>query len=155
MGALSDVVAAMVIRILGNFCTERNLGWVFGASASYQCFGGPTIRRCDVSFVRSERLSYPPDGTIRIPPDLAVEVVSPGDLAYEVEAKITQYLDNGFSLIWVLYPHTRTLHIHRADRSTTILTEQQQITGEGALNGFACAVRDFFPPQDPSQTPAA
>ena len=48
------------------------------------------VRKPDVSFIRIERLpeGLTSEGYVHIPPDLAVEVVSPNDLWHEVEAKV-------------------------------------------------------------------
>ena len=86
----------------------------------------------------------PDEGFMPIPPDLAVEVVSPNDLAYDVANKIEEYLKNGFSLIWIVYPSTRTVSIHRADGTVSLLHENDEISGESALPEFKCKVADFF-----------
>lgn len=79
-----------------------------------------------------------------IPPDLAVEVISPGDLAYDMAQKIEEYLKNGFRLIWIVYPNTKTVAIHRADGTVSHLHEQDEITGESAIPTFRCKVAEFF-----------
>ena len=65
------------------------------------------MRRADVTFIRRDRYSLQQltqDGFMTIPPDLAVEVVSPNDYAREVEEKVEEYLRAGVKLIWVVYP---------------------------------------------------
>ena len=79
-----------------------------------------------------------------IPPDLAVEVVSPNDLATELDIKVEEYLNNGFALVWVVEPATRTVTIHRADGSLARLHAKDEITGETALPSFRCKVAEFF-----------
>ncbi|HEV2294139.1 MAG TPA: Uma2 family endonuclease [Tepidisphaeraceae bacterium] len=153
MGALSDHVAVKIITHLNAFVEERSAGYVFGASSTYRCFGEPnTGRRADVSFIRRGRLPGEriPEGAIEIPADLAVEVVSPHDLAYEVEEKVALYLRHGFAEIWVIYPNTRTLHIHRKGEPILSLDAEQTLKGRDALEGFSVPVASFFPP-----TPAA
>jgi Uma2 family endonuclease len=44
-----------------------------------------------------------------------IEAVSPNDTAYEVEDKIAQWLGAGVRLVWVLYPETQRVQVHRAD----------------------------------------
>lgn len=79
-----------------------------------------------------------------IPADLAVEVLSPNDLARDIDEKVKLYLDNGFGVVWVVNPGTRTVLIRRADGSVSILGENDQITGERFLPGFQCRVGEFF-----------
>jgi Uma2 family endonuclease len=77
-----------------------------------------------------------------------VEVLSPGDLAYEIDGKIEDYLSAGVRLIWVVNPKTRTLRIHRPADSPLgpigAASETDMITGEDVLPGFECRVAEFF-----------
>ncbi len=148
MGALSDHVASLINRHLGNFCAERNAGYVFGSETTYRCFGDPRSgRRPDVSFIRRGRLPGEriPEGAIEIPADLAVEVISPNDLAYEVEAKVALYLRHGFGEVWVVYPNTRTLHVHHKGQPILSLDAEQTLSGRDALEGFSASLAAFFP----------
>jgi Uma2 family endonuclease len=114
----------------------------------YQCFREDPngYRKPDVSVVRSERLEGidPQTELIPIPPDLAIEVISPNDLACDVNERIEEYLGNGFPLIWVVYPETRSVAIYRGDGSVSLLHERDEITGEAALPSFRCKVAEFF-----------
>jgi Uma2 family endonuclease len=128
---------------------------VFPADIGYQCFQGcdGIVRRPDVSFIRLGRLpnEHLPDGYIAIPPDLAAEVVSMNDLAYELDRKVTRYLKAGVHLVWVINPDLRMMRVHRADGSVMALYEQDVLTGEEVVPGFRCSVRDLFPPQTPRE----
>jgi Uma2 family endonuclease len=71
------------------------LGVVLTSDASYQFFPEEhdRVRRPDVSFIdRSRMRPEYVEGHIQIPPDLAVEVVSPNDLFYEVREKVGEYV---------------------------------------------------------------
>ncbi len=124
MGNRSDWIAGELLTLLRNFLRTKPLGWVFGPESGYKCFGdqGRDLRRPDVSFVRFGRFPEEeiPEGYSKIPPDLAVEVVSPGDEAEDVE-KIQQFLKGGVPLVWVVYPRSRTVHVRRADGTVTTL----------------------------------
>src|SRR4051795_8542847 len=92
MGMESSRVAARILALIAFFLRDGRQRLLFGADGSYQCFpeAPDKVRRPDVSFIRDGRLpgDRAPEGHCRIPPDLAVEVVSPNDLAYEVEEKV-------------------------------------------------------------------
>ncbi len=121
---------------------------VFNQSVGYRCFPDEPsrFRKPDASVVKSERLiGIDPDATLlEIYPDLAVEVVSKNDTSYEVSAKVKEYLQAGFPLIWVVHPNTRTVSIHRGDGSVSALNEPDEITGESAFPEFKCKVSEFF-----------
>src|SRR5262249_47144957 len=84
------------------------------------------------------------DGQLTVPPDLAIEVVSPNDLAYEVEGKVQEYREAGVRLLWIVYPPTRAVYIHRSDGSIAVARADDDLTGEDLLPGFRCRVSDLF-----------
>lgn len=148
MGALSDCVAVLIAARLVAFAIQHRAGHVFGSETTYRCFDHlDTGRRADVSFIRTGRLPGEriPESYLTIPADLAVEVVSPNDTAYEVEEKVALYLRHGFGEVWVVYPNTRTVKVHRTGGPFLALSDDQTLVGSGALEGFSCPVRELFP----------
>jgi Uma2 family endonuclease len=146
----SYVTGEILARLLG-FCEAHQLGWVAGQGVGYQCFlaAPERVRRADVSFIRRDRLSLAQataEGHLPIAPDLAVEVLSPNDLAYEVDAKVQDYLSAGVRLVWVVNPLARTIAVHRLGGTGTILRENDELNGEDVLPGFSCRVGDLFLP---------
>src|SRR3954466_10521833 len=81
MGAKANLIASELFRLLINHVKVGQLGLCFSDGCGYQCFAHDPkrVRFPDGSFVRSGRLpgDKPPDGHMRIAPDLAIEVVSP------------------------------------------------------------------------------
>lgn len=152
IGSESGVIAMAIGAILFVFVRSRALGHVGGPEVSYQCFrNAPNkVRKPDVSFVRTGRLDAEriPKGHIPIPPDLAVEVLSPGDLAYEIDSKVQEYLTAGVKIVWVVNPQTRNVRIHRPRDAKlgpiSTLSEADIISGEDVIPGFECAIAEFF-----------
>ncbi len=152
MGMESSRVAANILIRIGRIVRQQAIGHVFGADAGYQCFSDDPgkVRKPDVSFIRLGRLANEeiPEGHCQIHPDLAVEVVSPNDTAYELEDKVAEYLKAGIPLVWVVNPPTKTVRIHRPRTAkqgpVSELTDADMITGEDVLPGFSCAVKEFF-----------
>ena len=101
-GSYHSWVAAHFCYLLSHSSRSPRIGWVFDSECGYQCFPDDPykVRKPDTSFVRYGRFTDErvPDGHVLIAPDLAVEVVSPHDTAYEVENKIQEYLGAGVSL---------------------------------------------------------
>jgi len=150
MLVLSSLVASRVNRILGTHCDERNLGWVFDSEVGYQCFPWKPgqVRRAGVSFIRLDRYSLAQlsqEGYVSISPDLAVEVTSPNDLVTKLKEKLEEYLRAGVKLIWVIDPERRILQVYHPDGTSIRLHEEDQVTGEDVIPGFACPVAAFFP----------
>jgi Uma2 family endonuclease len=150
MGWQSSWIGGKLLRLLGNFGEENGQGWVAPADASYQCFpdSPDKVRRPDVSFICRARLPgeiFPP-GHCSIAPDLVAQVVSPNDLAYDVDERVHEYLGAGVHLVWVIYPETRSIMVHRPDGTGLRLEEGDELSGETVLPGFRVPVQDIFPP---------
>ena len=149
-GLESRWIAGTIYRLIANSWGDRELGWLFPPGTGFQCFGDGSrdLRRPDVSFVRFGRFPGEelPTGHCTIAPDLVVEVVSPNDLAGEVDQRKEQFLSAGVQSVWIVHPKTRTVTIYRADGSATNLREEDELADETVLPGFCCKIRDFFPP---------
>lgn len=149
MSFWSSYVAGETHGLLRDFCRDRHSGWLLPEGATYQCFPDQPakVRKADVSFIKLERASLAEatdEGHITIAPDLAVEVLSPNDLAYEVDQKVEDYLRAGVTIVWVVYPKTRTVVVHRREGVGSVLRESDELSGEEVLPGFRCRVADLF-----------
>jgi Uma2 family endonuclease len=155
-GALGSHIAARIAGHLGAFVEGHAAGHLFGAKTTYCCFESEsTGRRGNVSFISRARLTGEqiPLSYIEIPADVIVEVISPNDLAVEVEEKVKLYLRNGFGEVWVVYPETRTVYVYRKGHPVLALEGDEELTGRGALAGFSCPVSRFFPALRPATSP--
>ncbi len=148
MGAKSSYVAGRLYALLNSFCETPFRGWIFPGDTSYQFLPGRPnlVRKPDVSYVRAGRFpdEQVPDGHIRIAPDLAVEVVSPNDLCYEVEEKVAEYRAAGIPLVWIIIPPTRVVLVRRGDGGGVEVGESGELSGEDVLPGFRCPVGALF-----------
>ncbi len=157
VGYESGIIGARLVRLLGSHCESPLLGWVAGGEGSFQVFPDrpKLIRKPDVSFVRLARMPSLrlPRGHARLAPDLAVEVVSPNDLYYEVDRKVAEYREAGVSLIWIVSPPTRTILIRRLDGTASEVGPDGELSGEDVVPGFRCRVSDAFPPAEPAEPP--
>ena len=132
---------------LGVHVKTNNLGVVFGAETGFKLASNPdTVRAPDIAFVRRERIpqtgipkSYWPGA-----PDLAVEVVSPGDTVYEVDEKVAEWLTAGAQAVWVVNPKRRTVTVHRSLNDAVTLYENDELDGQDVVPNFRCRVADIF-----------
>ena len=77
-------------------------------------------------------------------PDLAVEVVSPSDVAQDVRRKVIDYLQAGTRLVWVVYPDTRTVDVYRPGQDVRVVEAQSALHGEDLLPDFELPLRELF-----------
>jgi Uma2 family endonuclease len=132
---------------IDQFVKAHGLGVVFGAETGFKITSDPdTVRAPDLAFVRRERIQ--PAGIPREywpgAPDLAVEVVSPGDTYTEVEEKVHDWLNAGTRMVLVLNPRTRTVAIYTSHPNVVRLTESDVLDGGELLPGFTCRVAELF-----------
>jgi Uma2 family endonuclease len=138
--------ASRINAALENHVARRGLGVVTTAEAGFQLARDPdTVRAPDVAFVRAERI---PSGGVKgfFPgaPDLAVEVVSPGDRAGEVATKAQDWLRAGCSMVWVVDPGNRTLAVYSTRNEIVVLTADDILLGGEVLPEFSLPVAGIF-----------
>src|SRR2546421_7499220 len=99
---------------------KHRLGKVVVGDVGFRIESNPdTVLGPDVAFVRSERVVK----TRRFfegPPDLAIEVVSPGDSYTEVEEKTSDWLRGGTRAVIVVDPARQSVRIHRASETVGV-----------------------------------
>jgi Uma2 family endonuclease len=95
----------------------------------------------DVSVVRSDRFPSP-TRVLKRAPDIAIEVVSPWDTASHIKAKISSYLQNGASSVWIVYPDDRSVVVHFSSEVREF--KGDQVIEDLLLPNFAAPVSEFF-----------
>ena len=146
-GAGHGSVAMRVGIVLGAYVLRNRLGEVFAAETGFVLRRDPdTVRAPDAAFVAAERIppEGPPDAYFDLAPDLAVEVVSPGDRAGEIRDKVQDWLRSGTRLVWVIYPSRRSVTVYRSADEVQVLSEDDTLEGGEVVPGFECRVSDLF-----------
>jgi Uma2 family endonuclease len=148
MGAWSDLINAQLLWLLGNVVNPNNLGALTCSEGGFQIFPDDPkkVRIPDISFIPRDRMppGPPPAGHWKVVPALVVEVVSPNDVMAKVDRKVQDYLLAGISLIWVLVPETRVIHVYRSNGTAERLSPGDTLDGEDILPGFRCEVVKIF-----------
>lgn len=140
-------VAASVAVSMVTFVRARGLGVVLAGDPGFILSNAPpTVRGPDVAFVARSRIPSGgvPEQFFPGPPDLAVEIVSPSNTAAEIQEKVLDYLAAGTREVWVVYPRTRTVAVHRTPREALLLGEGEALDGGEVLPGFRCPVEEVF-----------
>ncbi len=144
-GDRHSLVAVQIAALLVAFVKQRKLGFVFGADAGFRLPGG-NVRSPDASFVATGRLpdDKVPDDWGRVAPDLAVEVISPGDRPRHVLDKVGEYLEAGVRLVWVIDPRRERAAVHRSITDVRELGRDDVVDGGDVLPGFRFVLRDVL-----------
>jgi Uma2 family endonuclease len=146
-GAAHGRITNEIAYLLTRFVKERDLGGIFAAETGFQIASRPdTVRAPDVAFVSKERLATEPArGFWQGPPDLAVEVLSPGDTAGEMQAKVQDWLGAGTSQVWVVDPARRTVSVYRPTAPMEVFAGSDEVNAEDLFPGLRLTVADVFP----------
>ena len=136
-----DISINLVFR-LGSYIRENQLGRIYIPDTGFKV--GERVLMPDIAFLSNEHLPDDRSKTSPIPPDLAVEVVSPTDILHRVEEKAFVYLEAGTQLVWVLKPVSKTVTVYRSEVDIKLLTRNDLLTGEEVVKGFSCQVAELF-----------
>ena len=142
----------IVIRLstkIASYVDENDLGRVTGGDAGFVVRRSPagraTVRGLDIAFISKAKALKPlPFKLFELAPDLAVEVISPGNSADDIHDKVRELLKMGTPLIWIVHSRTRTVVVHTSAGAVTY-EESDTLLGGDVLPGFEVRVGDIFP----------
>ena len=140
-GEHGDISMSLVV-FLGPYVYENQLGRVYTSDTGFQI--GDRVLMPDIAFVSAARLPEDRRNAFAIPPDLAVEVVSPTDAQFRVVEKALTYLSAGTQLVWVIEPIAKTVTVYRSETNIKVLTREDTLDGEDVVEGFSCKVSQLF-----------
>jgi Uma2 family endonuclease len=138
-----QIIVRLSARLYAHALAHK-LGEVLESSTGYRLPWGD-VRSPDVSFVAAGRLpaTMPSDfGTVA--PDLAVEVLSPGDSRSEMQRKVEDYLRWGVRLVWVIDPLAGDATVYRPGGSPREIAGDQALEGGDVVPGFSCPLSDLL-----------
>ncbi len=98
--------------LLYTYVDDRNLGLVLGSRSAVKIsqYGG---RLPDILFIRQDQVDIAQQRAIYGPPDLVIELVSPGDRPSDLHALETDYRSVGVPEIWFVDPQKRRVRALR------------------------------------------
>jgi Uma2 family endonuclease len=134
------------IWLLDSYIRPRGIEKLFVETSFVLSLERRTVRQPDIAFVQAERLSgdRDRDRSVRVVPDLVIEIVSPSDRRSAVVDKAHEYLRYGVRIVWVVDPPSRSVTIFRIDGSVEVLGNDDTIDGEDIIPGFRAMIRDIF-----------
>lgn len=135
-------ISANLFLFLGPYVRENQQGRVYTSDTGFKI--GDRFLIPDIAFVSTERLPEDRRKAFSIPPDLAVEIVSPTDVLFRVFEKALIYLSGGTQIVWVIEPVAKTVTVYRSETDIKVLTREDTLTGEDVVEGFSCQVAQLF-----------
>jgi Uma2 family endonuclease len=158
MGAFEATFASWLFELMAPFVRSHGLGQMvsetlFDLRPEVDC-----DRRPDLAFVSAERWPIdrraPRINAWSMVPDLAIEIISPTNMASELLVRVREYLQAGTRLVWIVYPLEEEVHVYDAANPSHIrrFLKTEALDGGAVLPGFRLDLATLFTDDD---TPAA
>jgi Uma2 family endonuclease len=132
-------------RLFDNHAEPRKLGMAF--SEARVTFGGDSLVP-DVVFYRWDRIPHTATGRVvedfTTPPDLVVEIISPGQRINALTARCRWYVDQGVPLVLLVDPRRERVMLFREGAEPSLISGDEPIDLEAVLPGFRLTARQLF-----------
>ena len=143
-GVQHGYISSRLLAALLEFALKHLLGLVVDSSTGFRLKHGDCLSP-DASFVRRERFGK--EFTQKFfpgAPDLAVEVLSPGESLAAIDKKLAAYFADETRLAWVVKPGGQTVRVHRSPKRWKTLRADDCLDGGDLLPGFSFPVAALF-----------
>lgn len=140
-------ICARIIRVVGDFAEQHQLGHVIGNDAGILISRNPdTVRGGDIWFIGYDQIPPGPlpQGFLEVIPGLVFEVKAPADRWSQILAKIVEYLDLGVKVVCVLDPEEEMIRLYFPDLPEVILAGEDMVVFPELLPGLEVPARVFF-----------
>lgn len=138
-GSLSDHFSHLISTELEIWNRNKKLGIVFGSSSGFTLPDG-SMKSPDTAWVsteqwnklsREQKLKFAP-----VCPEFVVEVKSPSDSLKELKNKMTEWMNNGVKLAWLIDTEERKAYIYEGSTEQTVDHFDTKLSGGTVLPGF-------------------
>lgn len=146
VGFPESQLGMIIGAFLLSYLKENNLGIVAGADGMLE-ISPNLVRIPDVSFISWDRLpdrERPRKACPDLAPDLAIEIISPGNTRAEMDRKRQEYFESGVRMVWYLYPETRTIDVYSAASPESAESRTDMVDGGDVLPGFELSLPELF-----------
>ncbi len=135
-----------ISRFLDTFVDGKNLGSVLSGGVGVYIRRNPdSVRGVDIAFYSKERLPViPTEGFLTAAPNVAVEIISPGNTFDDIMVKVEEYFAGGVERVWLVQPMLKVVWVCKSPAEWTRLNVSDTLRDEGALTGFELPVATLF-----------
>jgi Uma2 family endonuclease len=145
-GSQSDRLNFEIIVQLGIWTKQDGTGVGFGSSGGFTLPNG-AVRSPDAAWINKTRWEQI-DLELRkkfapICPDFVVELRSEADNLQVLQQKMTEYIENGTKLGWLIDPQQQKVYIYRFNSPVEELVKPSILSGEDVLSGFVLELKNL------------
>jgi Uma2 family endonuclease len=146
MGYYESRLALVLGYFIEAYLESHDLGFALEGEAMTRV-APRQVRRPDLSCFFWERFPnrlLPLGQILKMTPDFAVEVISPGNTVAELDRKRREYFQGGARLVWQVSPERRTVRVYTSVTDFTELGDNDTLDGGDVLPGFSLSIRRWF-----------
>ena len=148
VGTKESIIAGLLITALNNHIRPRKLGLLTVEAGPFRV-RPRRVRLPDIAFISTRDMpggKLPDEAISSLIPSLAIEVISKGNTKAEMRQKVQEYFAAGTSLVWLIYPKTKTVDVYETDSDAParVLNEQDALDGGSVLPGFSFPINSLF-----------
>jgi Uma2 family endonuclease len=139
-----SIIQGEMFLKLSEHSRPSKLGRVF---PELRCTLGDCSFVFDLSFFQEHRAPRPlPDerADVIIAPDIAIEILSPGQPIGELKQKFKLAIKRGVRLGWLVAPRRKEVHVFRASGRPKILKMGEALSGDEILPKFVLPIEEIF-----------
>jgi Uma2 family endonuclease len=144
---LSSEIAGFLIQLLRNFLDAHGrYARVTGEQGGYDMTDEDTFAPDVAVILKSRQARFAEEGFNPIPPDFAIEVVSPSDLKNpkRIRDKLAAYEAAKIPLVWWVYQNRQQIDIYLNGKFAQTAGLDETLDGGDVLPGFTIAVKAIF-----------
>jgi len=132
---------------LANWAEQDGTGLCFDSSAGFALPNGAK-RSPDASWVKRERWDAlseeQQEGFAPLCPDFVVELRSPEDRLSALQDKMSEYIENGAQLGWLIDPTEKCVYIYRPGQEAERVQTPETISGDPVLPRFVLDLSEIW-----------
>ena len=138
-------ISSNLVYALERFVREQDLGRVYAAPTGIR-FTPNNVLIPDIMFIARNRFHIRGPKTVDAPPDLVVEILSPGTRQRDLTVKRDLYARFGVREYWVVDPEARTVTVLTltGDRYEPVPPGDEGAIASRVLPGLTLALNDVF-----------
>lgn len=141
------IATRLGFQIMRFVLENDDLGEVYIGDVGFQLTWNPdTVLSPDISFISKERQEQAGDaeGYGQGPPDLAVEVYSPGYRPGEISKRISRWFSVGTKQVWVVALKQSTVAVYRSESDVETFSGSDYLEAQDLLPGFRISLERIF-----------
>lgn len=126
---------------------RKKNGFVFDSSTGFRIPSGATYSP-DLAWVTNERWNAlteeQKEKFVPLCPDFVVELVSVSQDVESLEDKITEFIENGCRLAWLVDPYEKMTHVYSPKVAVEKIPFDRELHGGQVLEGFKIRLSNIF-----------